>query len=186
MQVKICLIATLESITKLSWIQTTSVCLSILSCYLPILIPQLTYSVNSLSGVIVYWFIAIHTYWYLHQNTTWTHWFEISSNTEQSIGYSSRTAMCLLDMSFVPDCFPSIQDALWLSFWITRLSPHCHQTSYGLPGLSPAHAVAPEANCIWSVCSEIWLPWDSGPATPKYSQRLLLVKIHFTNRALQT
>jgi len=70
-----------------------------------------------------------------------------------------------------------------------RCSQACHRRFQMLPWLSPNLLYslrflpvlpgAPEGHCINPANSGILPPWDSGPTTPRHSQRLPVTKMHF-------
>jgi len=76
--------------------------------------------------------------------------------------------------------------ASWLVFGAPRCSPGCHQTFYDHPDCLPVLPVALKRRCITAVNYGIWPPRDSGPATPRHSQRLPVTKIHFPNETLES
>jgi len=71
----------------------------------------------------------------------------------------------------LPGMSPALPGAPRLVVSAPWYSPGCHQTSYVHPDFSPVPSGAPACHCMGLVHSRIWLPWDSGPTTPRGSQR---------------
>ena len=62
-----------------------------------------------------------------------------------------------------------------------RCSSGCHKTSYVYVDVSLLVTGKPEGHCTSPVNSGIWPPSDSGPTTPRHSQRLPVTKIYFAD-----
>jgi len=87
---------------------------------------------------------------------------------------------------FFLDCSRVIQRAPRLVLGALRLVPGTPRSSQACGQHSQTHRQcsqvfpgAPKGHCIGPVNSGIWPPWDSGLATLRHSQKLLVTKIHF-------